>query len=406
MGKRRSPGEGALYQRPDGLWAAAVELPPSADGKRRRKVITGKNPVLVRRKLEQLRRQLADHGDLPTAGQSTGAWLTYWVESIAAPRVRPSTLATYRSNVDRYLIPVLGKVPLDKLTPTHVRRLHQAITVDRGLSSTTALQAHRILARALKDAHREGRVTRNVATLTDAPRKAVSTRGALTVDQAVRLLASVADDPYGSRWATALFTGARQGECLGLTRDRVDFPGERLVLSWQLQRLPYAHGCGMKTRAGWLCGHVRGGNCPARVMRVPAGYEALQVHGGLHLTRPKSRSGWRVIPLVDPLRTILARHLEATTTELLWCGPDGHPIDPAKDWAAWHRALAAAELPRVPLHAARHTTATLLLAAGVPQRVITEILGHSSAAVSAAYEHVDLALAADAMNRLSKMLTA
>ena len=78
----------------------------------------------------------------------------------------------------------------------------------------------------------------------------------------------------------------------------------------------------------------------------------------------------------------------------------------AASYFASYFASYAAELPRVPLHAARHTTATLLLAAGVPQRVITEILGHSSAAVSAAYEHVDLALAADAMNRLSKMLTA
>src|SRR5699024_11009260 len=133
-----------------------------------------------------------------------------WLERVARPRLKPRTFETYRGYIDRHISPAIGKHRLERLTPAHVRQMHDSIT-GRGLSSTTALQAHRILAKALTDAMRENHVTRNVATLVDAPAKAVAGRGALTADEARKLLLSVAhDERHAIRWSLALLAGLRQ----------------------------------------------------------------------------------------------------------------------------------------------------------------------------------------------------
>jgi integrase len=110
------------------------------------------------------------------------------------------------------------------------------------------------------------------------------------------------------------------------------------------------------------------------------------------LARPKSRAGWRTIPLVDPLRGILARQLELTPTtpetnphNLVWCMPDGSPIDPRVENEAWHALLKRADVPDARLHDARHTTVDLLLQARVPIEVVQDIVGHSTRAMTMEY---------------------
>ena len=364
----RGKGEGAIFKDGRGLWTATVELPPR-DGERRRKVIRSKDKAVVVKKLAEMRAELERVGDLPTASQSLEKWLRYWVDHVAAKRVRPNTLAGYRSLIDRHIIPAIGRVPLDKLTPAHVRRLHDAVT-DSGASSSYALNAHRVLAKALTDAEREGRVTRNVAKLLDAPRRARPDLNALTVEEAIKVIALcvpafAADDynPEPARWATYLLTGARRGEILGLERDRV---GEYLDLSWQLQRI-------------------------TDITSAPADYEYRQLVSSLYLTRPKSRAGWRVVPLVEPLRTILSTHMSRMgggAHGLVFARSDGRPIDPHAESNRWPEALTESGITdkKVRLHDLRHTTVDLLYEAGIPEDVIMEIVGHSTRAVTRGYK--------------------
>lgn len=381
---RRDAGTGALYQRKsDGLWIGYVTLPNDpVTGKRRRKVVSAKTQAAANAKLRKLRAELDKAGDLPTSSPTLERWLATWLDRIAAPRLKPRTLATYRGYIEQYIVPTIGRHRLERLTPDHVRQLHHAIT-GRGLSSTTALQAHRILVVALRDAMREGKVTRNVATLVDAPSKAVASRGALTAEDARALLLSVAQDEQAAvRWGLALMAGLRQGEALGLTRDAVDLDAGVITVEWQLQRLP-------------------------RGTTIPAGQEAERVHGGLWLTRPKSRAGWREVPIAPPLAEMLRRYLAYRPVGmggLILYRDGGRPLDPSADSRAWHAALKAAGLPRVPLHSARHTTATLLYELGVAERTRVAILGHSSATVTAGYTHVSDREAADAMGRLGMLL--
>src|SRR3954469_14989788 len=85
---------------------------------------------------------------------------------------------------------------------------------------------------------------------------------------------------------------------------------------------------------------------------------------------------------------------------LVFAQPNGRPLDPRSDHRAWQALLDEAGVPRVPLHAARHTAATLLLQQGVPARVAMEILGHSQISLTlGTYSHVAPELAREAAQR-------
>ncbi|WP_300345206.1 site-specific integrase [Nesterenkonia sp.] len=397
----RGKGEGSIFKDSRGLWTATIEL-PSHDGKRRRKVIRSADKKVVVDKLKKVQRDLEERGDLPTAGTSVEQWFAYWLDNIAAQSVRPKTLAGYRSVVTNHIVPGLGpKTKLDKITPATIRRVHDRITQEKNLSSTFALNAHRVMSRSFEIAMREGRIGRNPAKMMDAPRKGTKTLEAFTVDEALSVLSHVAHDPLGARWALALLTGARRGEALGLELDRV---GDELDLSWQLQRLTWRHGC------GGVCGRKYAAYCPDRTLKVPADFQYRHLTGGLYLTRPKSSAGWRIIPLVDPLKTILERHIqnaEPNKYGLVFTRPDGEPLDPDADTRAWKSVLAETGIQRdVVLHGLRHTAADLLYLAGVPEDLIQEILGHSSRLVTRGYKSLrNRERLQDAMGMLSELIS-
>jgi integrase len=410
---KMAKGEGSVYLRTsDNRWCGTLSLPDGPNGERRRKTVTAKTEKEALKKLADERKQLRAHGDIPTKTQTFGSWANVWFESIAVKKVRPRTAATYRTYLEQYILPVIGDVQLVKLTPAHVRRVH-AFVDGKGLSSTTVLQAHRIIAVCLKYAEREGRVSSNVANLTDAPLKARKTLAVLTAEDGVKVLQTVAGERLGSRWAAALLTGARQGELLGLELDRVT---DVLDVSWQLQRLSWEHGC--KTP----CKKARAADCPDKKITTPGNWESRRLDGGLWLARPKTSRSERLIQLVDPLRSIIEQRISVAATEpnphgLMWTADpkanrsgilqplDGSPIDPSRDNKAWHDVLARAGVKDARLHDARHTTASLLLKAGVPERVIMQILGHSTYVVTRQYQDVDVEQLTAAMKALSSQIS-
>lgn len=423
--KRRDRGDGSVYQRTsDGLWMAELPLPDGTDGKRRRKYLSSKTEEGVKEKLRKAKRELAKAGNLPTSSPTMAQWVALWLKA-KKKNLKPGTYVDYERKMLNYVVPAIGRIRLERLTADHVRRVHDYVTDTKGLSSTTALTTHRILAKCLTDAAREGRVVQNVATQLDAPRKAVSKRGSLTADDARTLLMAAAADPVAAvHWSLALLAGLRPGERLGLTRGQIDLdrvtadgePMPTITVSWQLQRLRWEHGCvvtGERTPTKgepWPCGKSRGGSCPKRWVDVPPDQEAVRVDGGLWLTRPKSRAGWREVPMEPGLLAVMRRHLEQSELGMhdlvLHRGDERRrPIDPSDDGAAWHRWLDIAGLEQVEPYTARHTTATLLHALGVPEKTRQQILGHSDATVTAGYTHVSDSETATAMRRLGKLLS-
>lgn len=392
--KRERRGEGSVHQRPNGSWCGQIDLTPDTSGKRRRKTVYAATEPELRKKMRLLRRQLDDAGDLATSDPRLQTWLADWLERVAARRVKPGTLRAYRTAVTHHINPSIGSIYLSRLSVAHVRRMHADVS-DR-LSTTTAHNAHRVLCAALGDAVLEGKVGRNVAALVAAPPKADNDRLGMSVSTAKTLLRSTTD----SRWLAALLLGLRQGERLGLRWDYVDLDNGIADLSWSLAHVTWAHGCkDAKSHTAR--------SCPERKLPIPAGMRHEVLCGNSVLLTPKTRSSRRVVPLLPPLVHALRQQRETTGNSiygLVWCNIDGTPIGQKQDWQDWKDALAAAGIPHVTLHEARHTTATLLMELGVDAKVIGAILGQSSVLTTRGYQHVSLELSRAALAGLADRL--
>lgn len=404
---RRTRGDGSFYQRKDGMWMGRVEL-PRKDGKRRYRWVSSMDRNTAINKLKKERADV-DQGRIAVTGSTTVAkWLKRWIEDIHAQRLRPNTLIHYRANIDNHIVPAIGKKRLDKLTPDHVRELHRAVG-----PSCTAVMSHTILATALKDAVREGMITRNVCTLVDKPVYAKKKRTSLSVPVAKRILLEAeasCDESQATRWVAALFTGARQGELLGLRWEYVDLEAGVMDISWQLQKLVQVHGCGDKEDGKWPCGRARAGWCPKQRWNLPADFEHEVIVKSYAWTRPKSETGIRLVPIITPLLTrLVSMHARQGTNPhgLVWHDA-GAPISPRVDSRRWNELLRRAgivdEDKTLPLHTARHTTATLLRAAGVDEQTRMEILGHATVDSQRVYAHADQQRHLQAMGNLNELL--
>lgn len=359
-----------------GLYESRITL-PSINGERRRLVKRSKDKRALERYHREKLAELDKYGDLPSSSPTLEKYLNGWLDE-KARHARPNTMTNYRSVVRKHIIPTIGKKRLAHLTPADVKKLHKAV-LDHGGASNYALNVHRVLSTALADAVEEGTILTNPAKRVRAPKKGKPKLEAFTLDEALQFMAHLTTERDGARWATAILTGARRGEVIGLEVDRV---GASLDLSWQLQRIAYKHGCGD------TCGRKYGGDCPKREMAdVPPDYEYRHVTGGLYLTRPKSEDGERVIPLVEPLKSILERHLEASPpNQFVFPRQDGLPHDPSRDTAEFRAVLKRSGIEKnVRLHDLRHVAVLLLRAAGVDWDIIRMILGHSTIMQTMAY---------------------
>jgi integrase len=375
---KRGSGEGSMYRDNEGRWRSVVDL-GWRDGRRRRKYLSGRTRAEVAAKLRRVLDEQDAGLEISTDGlaPTLEAWLTHWLDTIAAPRLRPSTLATYRGYVRNRVVPKVGRHRLDRLQPEHLETLYAQLAAD-GLAPASILQIHRIVSRALKVAMQRGKIRRNVAALVQPPSVCREEVRPLTADQARAVLTAAQGCRNAARWSVALALGLRQGEALGLAWEAVDLDTATLTVRQALQRQP---------------------------------------GGGLVLVPPKSRAGRRTIPMPNQLVEALRAHRVTQATErlaagsmwtdsgMVFTGPTGKPVDPRADHREWQRLLLKAGVPAARLHDARHTAATLLLAQGVPARVVMELLGHSQITLTlGTYTHVVPELARDAAVRMGDAL--
>lgn len=375
--KTRDKGSGSIYQRANGTWAATIELPPGPGGKRRRKAIYGKTQRLVLAELRKQQSELEKSGDLPTSSMAVETWMNYWLEKVLAPEVSPNTLKGHRAVAANHIIPNIGHTRLDKLTADHIRAMFDT------MRKTPRLPSHRkegfvpkegqevpmisdaycgtafdTLSIALTAAVHNNRLSRNPMDAVARPRTAATERLALTDEQAIEFLKWCAQDLSRAIWAVFLLTGARRGEILGLEVERVT---DILDLSWQLQRITNIDG-------------------------ARKDYEYRHVHATLYLTRPKSKKGWRIIPLVNPLASLMKMIIGDRTDGLVFSRPEGGPWYPDDATEAFKAALKDAGIEGdIVLHGVRHTTIDLLYLSGVPEAIIMEIVGHSTRSTTRGY---------------------
>ncbi len=291
-------------------------------------------------------------------------------------RVRPLTYAGYKVNVEKHLVPTIGKIRLDQLTPLHVQvMMNQRLAT--GLSTKSVAYIHQVLRTALGLAVRWDMVSRNVARLVDRPRVLRKPINPLTPDEARRFLAAVGGHRLEALFSVALALGLRQGEALGLRWEDINFSAGTLRVSHQLQRID--------TR--------------------------------LTLVAPKTEKSRRTLVMPAMIAERLHEHEKRQVAEKLWAGSrwqenglvfanrTGGPTQARHVIRQFHDVLEHAGLRRVRFHDLRHSCATLLLVQGVSPRVVMEVLGHSEIALTMnSYSHVVPELQREAAQRMQAIL--
>jgi integrase len=362
-------GEGSIYQRSErGDWVGAITVD------RTRKVVYAATRRDVAEKLRLLRNAIAD-GQPLAAGGSLAAFVPDWLAACRVAGKRSRTLRGYERLMRLHVTPTLGKVLLTKLTPEHLERLYAAKL--ETLSETTVHHIHAVVHRALAHALRKDLIARNVASLVDAP--AIKTREMVTLseDELQRFIAQVAGDELEALHVTAVTTGMRLSELLGLRWRDVDLTKREIHLRYTLEKY----------------------------------------HGEITFAEPKTKGSRRTVNLVRTAAELLRRHRVAQarariTAGAAWIDRDlvftnelGLPVADQSFRRGFHRHLKAADCPEIRIHDGRHTAASILLGRGVHAKIVSEMLGHSRIATTMdLYSHVTPTMQREATAEMEKAI--
>lgn len=284
-------------------------------------------------------------------------------------RLKPSTWAGYARNTHLHVVPRIGRVALRHLRPDHIERMYADLSVEGnhtragGLDEKTIVEIHQMLRRALDDAVRRGLIVTNPAAVALSPRRRPLGSSVAKAWNAYQLRAFL-DHTAGHRMHAALWTaantGMRRGELAGLHWGDLDLDAGTLSINRSL---------------------------------VSVSYE-------LHESRGKTRTSRRCIDLDSTTAQVLRDWKAQRASEdasfdpddgdaQVFAQPDGTVTHPQLISDAFKRKVRTSGLPKIRLHDLRHTHATLLLKAGVPIKVVSERLGHSTPAFTmATYQHV------------------
>jgi integrase len=364
---RARNGEGtAWYNATRGRWEGQIVV-REPDGTRRRRKVTGATENIVKARMRELKVD-ADRGLVARDKNITLAtFLRSWIEHTLPRSVAPSTLALYSHIVEAYIIPTIGRRRLSSLSPSDVDDMIRQLSA-RGLSPNTQRSARSVLRKSLRFAIREKLATSNAATESDPVRVPQRAGRTLTVDEARQFLDFVDDDRLAAAWITGLMVGLRLGELLALEWSdlQLDTAPATLTVRTSLKRLA---GVGLVRTETKTLTSMRTVHLPDQTIA------ALRLHRTRQLEeRLAAGEVWEPLPL---------------GADLVFRTEYGTAIDPANLRHRCYKLTEESGIGRRSPHELRHSAASLMLAFGVPLKVVSETLGHSSIRVTAdVYGHL------------------
>jgi integrase len=285
-----------------------------------------------------------------TVAEFVERWLRGWADD----NVSNKTWTRYAQLLRNYLAARVGRMPLQRLRAADLQAIYAAMA-QAGLADRTRLHLHRVTHTMLKHAVQWGVVARNVASMVDAPRVQSREIEILSPIQIQAVLDTLRGKSLYPIVASALGTGLRRGELLGLR--------------WQDVNLDAGH------------------------LRVERTLEQTK-RGGLLFKAPKTKYGRRLVTLPASTVTLLREHRRAQLELRMalglgkepddalvfpnWDGSTRSPNGVTKEWAL---AMRKAGLTAT-LHSLRHTHASTLIASGLDVLTISRRLGHGSPAIT------------------------
>ncbi len=312
------------------------------------------------KKLQECRQWIADasyiskHSDIENASDIlVDTWYEYWI-GIKKQTVRPNTVRNYSERYERNIKGIIGKKLLSEVKPIHCQKIFSDMA-EQGYKTTTIYQTRITLYNMLEFAKENDVILSNPCkkSVKSDMGKPSEKKVALTIDEQRKFLMAATGQSYENQYKFMLQTGLRTGELVGLKWDDIDF-GKRTVTISRTMEYRYKVG-------EWRVGP------------------------------PKSKSGYRTIPLTDEAIRILKEQKEKNSKikviniewrDQVFLSRKGEPVKNSTYDTALFKICDKAEIRKFCMHILRHTFATRCIEAGMIPKTLQKILGHSNIGIT------------------------
>jgi integrase len=303
-----------------------------------------------------------DKGYQQPTKETVATFMQSWIDGYKA-NITARSYDRYTGIVKNHIIPSLGKIPLAQLSAQNIQKMYSN-KLESGLAPRSVRYVHVVLHRALQTALKWHKITVNPADSVDIPKAQHTEMQIWNESEIIQFLEAARSTPFHCIFYLALFSGARRGELLALRWSDANLKTGQLSINRSVQ-------------------------C---------------VNGEYIFSQPKTEKSRRTIALPQSAVLLLkqlrevAEHTRARIdpkskvedAELIFTHTtDGVPLRPNTVSRAWETTAKKAGVKIIRFHDARHSHASLMLKQGVPLKVLSERLGHSSISVTAdVYAHV------------------
>jgi integrase len=330
-----------------------------------------------------------EHGTYTQPTKTTLAdFAQRWIRDYGEVHLVPKTLSEYKYLLKR-ILEALGHLRIEKITPTHLLAFYanlqeKGIREDGqsgGLSEKTILHYHRLLSSIFNDAVMWQVIPSNPASRVKPPKVPKKIAKHFDEQQTMEVLTALENEPPKYKLAITLtiFTGVRKGELMAMEWQDINFTEGTIRVERATQ---YVTGVGVVTGEPKTEKSKRVISIPVSVMALLKQYKAYQAQ-----ERLKVGDLWQ-----NNNRLLTA-----------W---DGQPMHPGTISKWWKKFLKRHELPHIPFHGLRHTSATLLIGQGLHAKTISDRLGHSTIAITMdTYGHFLKSADQVAAEKLENLLT-
>lgn len=387
--KRRSNGEGSVYQLKNGTWRGElqIDLDPLT-GVPKKKFYRGKTEKEILEKIKEDKKKLDIGIKISSKTPTYGKWLDTWYEEYHVRAVSERTSSDNHYRIEKYIKPHLGKKKLPELCThdiqTFINYLHQNGKISKeneGLSYNSIRLIMVVVRESLSQAVINRLIAFNPAIGVKMPKKEKGKKDEdkyLTFEEELEFIKNCSNFHHGLAAHFCLKTGLRRGELLGLRWSDLDFENNIMRIDQALSRI-----------------------------NTPEGKTKIEL-GDL-----KTESSYRIVPIPKELLPALAKHRSKQKVQRIKCGPlwedndlvfcanNGRPVQITRFYKTVVTIGERAGIEKkVHPHMLRHTFSTRLLEQNVHPRFIQLLMGHSSMKMQEVYTHGTIQSLKEIMSQL------